>query len=942
MSEPLKPPATQRKSRVLAALDNPALFAPSPSASVSLDLPPASFSLPPLSQISVSRFETPLPGADYLALLGSTSYGGTKRKVSDPDSSYDEDDGPAFPSPSRPVASQRAFGLRYDQETAIRSIDRGGEDQQARIAEFVSQSIDNAAHGLTVQKAMERLGLQDKKDLIPGMEIRLLPHQLIGVSWMIDQERRSTHKGGILADDMGLGKTVQMIATMVINQPTDEDNRTTLIVVPAALMSQWKDELDTKTNGMFDIHIQHGKDKIKDPDLVKKSNFALLTVQVIITTYQTLNLDFSIPNDLDSDDELQYLRDHGGPLSRTRWYRVILDEAQFIRNRGTRASKAVAMLRSKYRWCLTGTPITNTLADIYGFLRFGRFRPWNDWSDFNEHIAKVQLVDAPLAGARAQEVLKPIMLRRTKDATVEGEPILQLPPKDVEIVSMDFSEDERQLYDSFEKRAQIQINKFIRERTLFKNHDQVFVWILRLRQLCCHPHLVLMQPDALGDPTLIMASDSEKERARAAKKMGQKWVQKIKERYLSRTLKFELDFGADDDGEEPVCPQCGDFFIDNSGRVLGCGHEICRDCMDVLASSPIEVREEFGNNDEQTNMRIEKEYEAAAAKGLRPCPTCKKMQDLTPHAIFLSSAFQPSEEELKAAVRSSRRAKHRSPSPPPAKKCRMEISLSDCSDSDSDDLPDLAELMKSSPKGKSGGKNPIHGNAGSSQAKKGTTPDKGKGKQDSGADPTQPSEYLVQTWKKGGSNVESSAKMVQMVRYLKEWGSSGDKTIVFSQWTSMLDLCEEIFARNGIRNLRYDGKMNRDAREFTLNQFRSPGGPRVILVSIKCGGVGLNLVSANRVINLDLSWNFATESQAYDRVHRLGQEKDVYVKRLVIKNTIEERMLTLQETKTHLADAALGEGSGHKLHKLSVKQIKDLFGMGRLQNERGQSQLPGA
>ncbi|KAI0669018.1 SNF2 family N-terminal domain-containing protein [Trametes maxima] len=772
------------------------------------------------------------------------------------------------------------------------------------------------------------------------MEIRLLPHQLIGVSWMIAQERQSAHKGGILADDMGLGKTVQMIATMVINQPTDEDdNRTTLIVVPAALMSQWKDELDTKTNGMFDVHIQHGKDKIKDPDLLAEKD-------IIITTYQTLNLDFSIPNDLDGDEELQYLRNHGGPLSRTRWHRVILDEAQFIRNRGTRASKAVAMLRSKYRWCLTGTPITNTLADIYGFLRFGRFRPWNDWNDFNAYIAKVQLEDAPLAGARAQEVLKPIMLRRTKNATVEGEPILQLPPKDVEIVFMDFSEDERQLYDSFEKRAQIQINKFIRERTLFKNHDQVFVWILRLRQLCCHPHLVLMQPDALGDPSLFMGSANDKERARAAKKMGQKWVQKIKERfvYLDRARKFELDFGADDDGEEPICPKCGDFFIDNSGRVLGCGHEMCRDCMDVLASSPIEVREEFGNNDDQTNMRIEKEYEAAAAKGLRPCPTCKKMQDLTPNAVFLSSAFQPSDEELQAAVRAARRAKQRSPSPPPVKKFKVEaISFSDSSDSDSDDdLPDLAELMKSSPKGKSGDKKPALGKAGSSQENKGATLGKGKGKQDDAAGPTQPSEFLVQTWKKGGSNVESSAKMVQMIRYLKEWGSSGDKTIVFSQWTSMLDLCEEIFARNGIRNLRYDGSMNRDAREYTLNQFRGSGGPRVILVSIKCGGVGLNLVSANRVINLDLSWNFATESQAYDRVHRLGQEKDVYVKRLVIKNTIEERMLTLQDTKTHLADAALGEGSGHKLHKLSVKQIKDLFGMSRLQNERGQTQLPGS
>lgn len=74
--------------------------------------------------------------------------------------------------------------------------------------------------------------------------------------------------------------------------------------------------------------------------------------------------------------------------------------------------------------------------------------------------------------------------------------------------------------------------------------------------------------------------------------------------------------------------------------------------------------------------------------------------------------------------------------------------------------------------------------------------------------------------------------------------------------------------------------------------------------------------------SLDLSWNFASESQAYDRVHRLGQEKDVFIKRIVVRNTIEDRMLQLQETKTGLAEAALGEGQGVKLHKLSVKQLK--------------------
>jgi len=185
--------------------------------------------------------------------------------------------------------------------------------------------------------------------------------------------------------------------------------------------------------------------------------------------------------------------------------------------------------------------------------------------------------------------------------------------------------------------------------------------------------------------------------------------------------------------------------------------------------------------------------------------------------------------------------------------------------------------------------------------------------------------------------MEPSTKMLGLIDLLNKWDATGDKTICYSQWTSMLDLVETLFAREGIRSLRYDGSMDRHARENALSTFKRAGGPKVILISTRCGGVGLNLVSANRIINLDLSWNYASESQAYDRVHRLGQAKDVYVKRLVVRNTIEERMLELQDVKVGLSEAALGEGTGAKLHKLSVKQIKSLFGMGPKKDEARQN-----
>lgn len=109
----------------------------------------------------------------------------------------------------------------------------------------------------------------------------------------------------------------------------------------------------------------------------------------------------------------------------------------------------------------------------------------------------------------------------------------------------------------------------------------------------------------------------------------------------------------------------------------------------------------------------------------------------------------------------------------------------------------------------------------------------------------------------------------------------------------MLTLIEKLFARHGIRSLRYDGQMDRASRDAALAYFKKADGPPVILVSTRCGGVGLNLVSASRVINMDLSWNYASESQAYARAHRMGQAKDVFVKRLVVRDTIEERYVQI-------------------------------------------------
>ncbi|KAJ6542826.1 SNF2 family N-terminal domain-containing protein [Mycena capillaripes] len=832
---------------------------------------------------------------------------------------------------SSPMAAG-GFQLNYDHETPVRAIDIGGHDQEEKMADFVTRSIEDLSEGLTVKEAMKDLGLQSQTDLLPGLEVRLLPHQAIGVAWMLKREH-SHDKGGILADDMGLGKTVQMIATMAMNLPAnDEESRTTLIVVPAALLQQWKDEIESKTNEMFSVRLHHGKDKLKKTSEVKQYD-------VVITTYQTLSMDFHIPKDVEPDEEAQYLAKHGGVLARSRFYRAIADEAQYIRNRSTKASLSLAHVRAKYRWMLTGTPVTNTLADIYGLLRFGRFRPWNDWNAFNEHVAKVQLEDAPLAGQRAQVILKPLLMRRTKNSTLEGKPILTLPAKDIEIVKLKFTDEEREIYDLFEKRSKINLNRFIRAGTLVKNHAAVLVMILRLRQLCGHPHLILSlaEGQGFGDPTLLLGSDAEKERGRALKLMGKPWVDSVKRKFLIRASAVELLDDEDEaNAESSNCPVCKDLILGDNGRVLPCGHEICFDCTLDLSNSPIAHDGIFGQGNEKQNLAIEKEYEEAAAKGLRPCPTCHKMTDLKATKIFKSSAFEPTEDELREHARSKREVKRPRYSWDDDVKVRAEPQKAfedrrHDSDSDDDmpDVPLLASIKKKEEKEES----ISTGKKGKGKGK-GWSPRKGKSKAGDEDEVDMPSDAVMSNWKRGDDDLEPSTKMLAMMQLLKEWESTGDKTICYSQWTSMLDLIEILFSRHGIRSLRFDGKMDRAERERVLATFKKTGGPKVILISTKCGSVGLNLVAANRIINMDLSWNSASESQAYDRAHRIGQNKNVWVKRLVVENTIEERMLRLQDVKVGLSDAALGEGTGGSLHKMSVKDIKQLFGMAPVPGDR--------
>ena len=171
-----------------------------------------------------------------------------------------------------------------------------------------------------------------------------------------------------------------------------------------------------------------------------------------------------------------------------------------------------------------------------------------------------------------------------------------------------------------------------------------------------------------------------------------------------------------------------------------------------------------------------------------------------------------------------------------------------------------------------------------------------------------------------GHSASMSSKVRLLLESLERSIEQGHRALVFSQWTSFLDLIEPPLRERGVSFGRIDGSTG--DRDSVMREFQRPDGPSVLLLSLKAGGVGLNLTAADHVYILDPWWNPAVEDQAADRAYRIGQVNPVLVHRLVARDTVEERVLSLQAQKRDLLSAAVGEG---QVAGLTVQDIRDLL-----------------
>lgn len=172
--------------------------------------------------------------------------------------------------------------------------------------------------------------------------------------------------------------------------------------------------------------------------------------------------------------------------------------------------------------------------------------------------------------------------------------------------------------------------------------------------------------------------------------------------------------------------------------------------------------------------------------------------------------------------------------------------------------------------------------------------------------------------------------MKELLKLLHTDMAEGHRAVVFSQWTSFLELIERALDTARIQHRRFDGSLSLEERAHRVAWLSEPAvtgnGARVLLAGLKSGGTGLNLVAASRLYLLDLWWNPAVEEQAIQRVHRIGQKQEVHIYKFVVEDTIDCDLLQLHRAKERLLEDALSGGKSHEVAtRLTMDDLKRLF-----------------
>jgi non-specific serine/threonine protein kinase len=301
----------------------------------------------------------------------------------------------------------------------------------------------------------------DIPDIPQTLDAVLRPYQKNGYHWLYSLKKNRVN--GILADDMGLGKTIQTITLLSKIYLDNPDAPPSLIIAPTSLIFNWENEC-RKFNKKLTLYTYTGPDRSLDCIHTDKKT---KQINIIFTTYQTMHRD------------IECLKDFT-------WYYVILDESQQIKNPSSITHRASKCLVSKHRLNLTGTPVENSLMDLWSQMSFLNPGMLNNKEYFKKHFKNpIEKNTEPGTAEKLQSIISPFILRRTKESVADD-----LPPKEEHIMYIDMFEKQRTLYTQTKNYYRSLLLQKIDSEGIDKNRMKILEGLLRLRQICCHPQLL--------------------------------------------------------------------------------------------------------------------------------------------------------------------------------------------------------------------------------------------------------------------------------------------------------------------------------------------------------------------------------------------------------------------------------------------------------------------
>ncbi|NVJ59160.1 MAG: DEAD/DEAH box helicase [Gammaproteobacteria bacterium] len=346
---------------------------------------------------------------------------------------------------AKPLNENDELELSRQQTIKLSSLVNENKNQPWKISEWLKKSLAK----VTSQKTLNA----DKLDL-NTVNANIRDYQKQGVAWL--NFLANNNFGGVLADDMGLGKTLQTLSFL---QLKIHAHKTNLIIVPTSLLANWKVEAKKFTPQLKTL-IYYGTEREKL--LEDFSNYNL-----ILTSYGLVQRDIEKLRQFD-------------------FHTIILDEAQAIKNAKTRIAKSCSLLKSKHKFCLSGTPIENHLGELWSLFNFlmpgylGTERQFNLL--FREPIEKQG--DTKVYDELLRKV-KPFLLRRTKQQVAT-----ELPDKIEMTQSLSMADEQADFYEAYRLSMTEELQKVVQQSGVKANRLLVNNALLRLRQICCHPSLI--------------------------------------------------------------------------------------------------------------------------------------------------------------------------------------------------------------------------------------------------------------------------------------------------------------------------------------------------------------------------------------------------------------------------------------------------------------------